>query len=147
MEQHLVADGKSEIFDLQKGVNGCHILCISARKYRKNAKNALKTICRTADLIKRGEISYCVCPEGTRNRGEGLLPFHDGVFKIAQRAGVPVVVVAVRGTEQIRKNAPWKRTTVYIDVLDVISVQDVQSLSSHELGGRAREEIAAAISV
>ena len=114
---------------------------------RENAKNAFKTINRAADLIKKGEISYCVYPEGTRNRSEGLLPFHDGVFKIAQKAEAPVVVVALRGTETIHKNAPRKRTVVYLDVIDVISADEVRSLSTHELGDKVREKITAATTV
>lgn len=113
---------------------------------RESAKNAIKTINRTADLIKKGVISFCVYPEGTRNYGKELLPFHDGVFKIAQKAGSPVVVVAVRETERIHKNAPWKRTTVYVDVLDVIEKEEVKNLSSHELGDKARKVILGAIS-
>ena len=121
--------------------------CLYTDIDRKNAKNALYTINRTAALIKSGVISYCVCPEGTRNKGEGLLPFHDGVFKIAQKASAPIVIVAVRGTELIHKNAPWKKTTVYIDVLDVIGVEDVKALTSHELGDKVYKEIQDAINV
>ena len=112
---------------------------------RQNAKNALKTINRTAALIKKGKISYCVYPEGTRNRGENLLPFHDGVFKIAQKAGAPIVVVSLRGTDLIHKNAPWRKTVVYLDVLDVISAEEVKTLSSHEIGDKVQLEITAAI--
>lgn len=114
---------------------------------RENAKNALKTINRTAALIKKGEISYCVYPEGTRNRGEELLPFHDGVFKIAQKAGAPIVVVSLRGTDLIHKNAPRKRTTVYLDVLDVISAEEVKNLSSHEIGDKVKKEITDVLNV
>ena len=114
---------------------------------RENAKNALKTINRTAALIKKGEISYCVYPEGTRNRGEELLPFHDGVFKIAQKAGAPIVVVCLRGADKIHKNTPWRKTVVYLDVLDVISAEEVQNLSSHEIGEKVKQEMTDALRV
>lgn len=38
-----------------------------------------------------------------------LLPFHNGVFKIAQKASVPIVVASIQGTEQIHKN--WYKPT------------------------------------
>lgn len=121
--------------------------CMYTSIDRENAKNALKTINRTADLIKKGVISFCVYPEGTRSRGEELLPFHDGVFKIAQKAGAPVVVAIVRGTDLIHKNAPWKKTKVFVDVLEVIGAEEVVSQSSHELGDRVREKMTDALSV
>ena len=47
--------------------------------------------------IKRGE-SVFIFPEGTRNRNETdlpLLPFHEGSFRIATKAGCPIVPVAI----------------------------------------------------
>lgn len=121
--------------------------CMYTEIDRENAKNALKTINRTAALIKKGEISYCVYPEGTRNRGEELLPFHDGVFKIAQKAGAPIVIVSLCGADLIHKNAPWRKTVVYLDVLDVISAEDVKNMSSHEIGDKVKNEITDALKV
>ena len=118
--------------------------CLYTAIDRENPKNAIKTIIRTADLIKSGEISYGVYPEGTRSKGVNMLPFHDGVFKIAQKASAPVVVVALRGTEKIHKNAPFKKTTVYLDVLSVIDAEKVTSLSSHEIADIAREQLLSA---
>ncbi len=87
---------------------------------RDNNREALKTINKMAALIKNDEASACIYPEGTRNKGEGLLPFHAGSFKVAQKAGAPVVVVALRGTNRIAKDGPFKKTDVYIDILKVI---------------------------
>lgn len=100
---------------------------------RDNARNAFKTINRTAGLIKDGVTNFGIYPEGTRSKSGNMLPFHDGVFKIAQKAGAPIVVVAISGTEKVHKNAPWKKTVVYFDVLEVIDAERVAKLSSHEL--------------
>ncbi|MBQ6727363.1 MAG: 1-acyl-sn-glycerol-3-phosphate acyltransferase [Clostridia bacterium] len=110
---------------------------------RDNPRNAIKTIVRAAELIKNGAASYGVYPEGTRSKSVNMLPFHDGVFKIAQKAGSPVVVVGVRGSEKVYENAPWKKTVVYVDVVDVIDAETATALSSHELSERVREKIAA----
>ena len=111
---------------------------------RSNARNALKTINLTAARIRGGGISYGVYPEGTRSKGKNMLSFHDGVFKIAQKAEVPIVVAGVTGTETVHKRAPWRRTIVRFDVLDVIGADKVKALSSHELAGIAYETLASA---
>ncbi|MBQ1295044.1 MAG: 1-acyl-sn-glycerol-3-phosphate acyltransferase, partial [Clostridiales bacterium] len=53
---------------------------------RENPRKAMETVNKAAELIRNDEVSMAVYPEGTRNFGEGLLPFHSGVFKIAQKA-------------------------------------------------------------
>ncbi|HCA04611.1 MAG TPA: hypothetical protein DEO32_01805, partial [Ruminococcaceae bacterium] len=75
-----------------------------------------------------------VYPEGTRNYGEGLLPFHNAVLKIAQKAEVPVVVLTAKGTYEIQKNFPLHKSVVKLDVTDVIPAGEVKSLSTAQLG-------------
>ena len=107
---------------------------------RENPRNAIKTINKAAELIHQEKISFGVYPEGTRNKsGKGLLPFHNGVLKIAQKANVPIVVVALRGTEKIRKNTPWHRTDVYLDVLDVLSAEYVKENSTAKMGEQIQQ--------
>ena len=111
---------------------------------RDNPRNAIKTIVRAAELIKNGAASYGVYPEGTRSKSVNILPFHDGVFKIAEKAEAPVVIAGIRGTEKVHKNAPWKKTVVYLDVLEVIDAETVKTLSSHELSEKAQSILAEA---
>ena len=68
-------------------------------------------------------VSIGIFPEGTRSKDGTLAEFKPGSFKIAQKAECPVVVCCMRGTENIAKNWPWKRTDVYMDILDVIEPQ------------------------
>lgn len=114
---------------------------------RDNPRNALKTIYEASDLLKSGS-SVMVYPEGTRNRNpeNGLLPFHNGVFKIAKRAEAPIVIMAVTGTEQVKKNAPWKRTDVKIKVADVLGLEFVMANNDREIGERVRAEMETVIS-
>jgi len=87
---------------------------------REDPRKALVTINKAAALISSGEASVGIYPEGTRSKECVLLPFHAGVFKIAQKAAVPIVVMTVAGTEAIHRNTPFRRTTVSIDILEVI---------------------------
>ena len=105
---------------------------------RENNREALKTILQAADYLKRGVCSMAVYPEGTRTKDGNMLPFHAGCFKVAQRAGVPLVVAAIRGTEQVMKNFPFKKTDVYLDILEVIDAERVKAMSTNELSDYSR---------
>ena len=106
---------------------------------RENPRKAMETINRAANLIKDDQVSIGVYPEGTRNFGEGLLPFHNGIFKIAQKANVPVVICGIKGAEQMKDNFPLHGTDIYFEVLDVIPAEEVKALHSNEIGDHARE--------
>ena len=108
---------------------------------RENPRNAVKTINRAADLMKRDVATVGVYPEGTRNYGDGLLPFHNAMFKIAQKADVPVAVMTVRGTYEIQKNFPLRRSDVYIDIIDVISAEEVKAAKTAFLGELVRDKM------
>jgi 1-acyl-sn-glycerol-3-phosphate acyltransferase len=42
-----------------------------------------------------------IFPEGHRSRGEGLLPFRSGAFKLATQSGVPIVPVSITGSYNV----------------------------------------------
>ena len=108
---------------------------------RENPRNAMMTIDRASKLLIANEVSIAVYPEGTRSKGCELLPFHNGVFKIAQKANVPVVVLTIQGTEKVKKNYPWKSTTVRIKVVDVIPAEHVKESKTSVIADEAREMI------
>lgn len=54
----------------------------------------------TSGVLHRGDV-LVVYPEGTRNATGTLLPFKDGAFRFADRAGVPVIPVGIHGTADI----------------------------------------------
>ena len=110
---------------------------------RENDRKALKTILTAADYLKRGLCSVGVYPEGTRSKTEELLPFHAGSFKIAQKAGVPLVIAAIRGTEHVFGNFPLKRTPVELRILETIPAEQVKGMSTQELAAHSRERIEA----
>lgn len=70
---------------------------------RKNIKEGLKTILEGVQKIKKG-VSIWIFPEGTRNEKDDpteLMPFKEGSLKIAEKAGCPVVPVALTGTAEV----------------------------------------------
>ena len=87
---------------------------------RDNPRNAVKTINRAVDLLKRDVATVAV-------------------FKIAQKAQVPVVVVTVRGTYEIQKNYPLHRSHVYIDLAEVLDAAEVRQTKTAVLGDKVRD--------
>lgn len=106
---------------------------------RENPRNAMKTIERASKLLENDEVSIAVYPEGTRSKDCTLLPFHNGVFKIAQKAHVPVVVTTIQGTEKVKDNYPWKSTTVRISVVKVLDADHVKATKTSDISDEVRE--------
>ncbi len=62
---------------------------------RSNRKRALGAMSEVVTALRERNTSIWIFPEGTRNRGRGLLPFKKGAFHTAVQAGVPIVPVCV----------------------------------------------------
>lgn len=105
---------------------------------RENPRKAIVTINRAARLMKNNEVSVGVYPEGTRCKTGGMLPFHNGVFRVAQKADAPIVVLAIAGTEQIHKRTPFRSTDVFVHVADVISAEEAGQMKTDAIGARVR---------
>lgn len=87
---------------------------------RGSPKSAAKSIARAAELIKSGAVSVGVFPEGHRGTSYELQEFKAGCFKAASKAGCPIVVATICGTEKVHKNFPFRKTDVYFDVVEVV---------------------------
>lgn len=78
---------------------------------RENVREGLKTILQGIEQVKEG-YSVFIMPEGTRNHEEGILPFHEGSFKIAEKSNCAIVPVAMTHTDDILENhMPWIHKT------------------------------------
>ena len=108
---------------------------------RENPRKAIVTINKAAKLLKKQEVSVGIYPEGTRSKNCRLLPFHNGVFKIAQKAEVPIVVLSITGTEKISKRTPFQHTDVYLDVLEVFPSENIKELKTEMIGMMVRQLI------
>lgn len=106
---------------------------------RENPKNALVTINKAADYLKNQVVSVGIFPEGTRNKtSEPLLEFKNGALKIATKAQVPIVVVALKNTREVQHNFPWKRTHIYVHI-EVISAEEVKNSNTAKLSEHVYE--------
>ena len=110
---------------------------------RENDREALKTILNCIRLIKEDKASVAVFPEGYVSKEHKLHHFRSGVFKIAQKAKVPVVVCTLRDTHHIYANLPkLKPCYVELHLVGVIPAEELESVTAVEVGNRAYEMMA-----
>ena len=110
---------------------------------RENDREALKTILRCIQLLKNDTVSIAVFPEGRINAHRKLAHFRPGVFKIAQKADVPIAVCTLQGTNHvIPRLLKLKKSTVDIHVLDVIRPEQFREESTVQIAERIYEMMA-----
>lgn len=104
---------------------------------RENDREALKTIINCIRLIQEDQVSIAVFPEGYTSMDGLLHPFRSGVFKIAQKAKVPIVVCTVRNTNKVFKNIKTLTPTdIHLHLLAVIQPEEFEGVTAVELGSR-----------
>ncbi len=107
---------------------------------RNNDRAALKTILKCIQLLKEDKVSVCVFPEGYTSKDGKLHHFRNGVFKIAQKANVPIVVCTLQNTRQIFKNmAKLKHADVPVHLVEVIPAEELKGLTTVQIGERVYE--------
>lgn len=107
---------------------------------RENDREALKTILRCIQIIKEDKASIVVFPEGYVSMDGRLRHFRSGSFKIAQKAGVPIVVCTVRNTKRLMKNLlALRKSWGEVHLVDVIDAETVKSMPTPELAEKVYE--------
>ena len=109
---------------------------------RNDDRQALQVILRCIRLIREDQVSIAVFPEGSTNHDELLHSFRPGVFKIAQKAGVPIVVCTLQGTRGIVKNALHGGTDVKLKLLEVIPAAELKGKTAVEISDRVHRMMA-----
>ena len=104
---------------------------------RENDRQALKVILRCIQLVRDEKMNLAVFPEGWCTLDGRLQHFRPGVFKIAQKTKVPIVVCTVNNTQQIFDNLPkLKRTDVELHLLDVVQPEEYEGLTTVQLADK-----------
>lgn len=110
---------------------------------RKDIRQGMKTILAATEKAKTG-ISIFIFPEGTRNRmPDTFLPFHEGSFKIAEKAGVPIVPVTINNSGAVFEDhfPKIKRATVIIEYGKPIYLNALSKEERKGIGGRVQKII------
>ena len=104
---------------------------------RENDREALKTILTCIRILKEDKASVAVFPEGGIDDDLLLHHFRPGVFKIAQKANVPIVVCTLKNTKVVVKNLmKWKRSDVEMKVLEVIPAEELKGVTTVDIADR-----------
>jgi 1-acyl-sn-glycerol-3-phosphate acyltransferase len=91
--------GKKELLKapiLGYGMGFVNVIAID----RSNRERAVETIRIATERLRSG-ISFGVCAEGTRSYPGEMLPFKKGAFHMAVEAGVPIVPMALKNSDQL----------------------------------------------
>ena len=112
---------------------------------RENDREALKTILRCIQILKEDKASIAVFPEGGILSEDGKLHhFRPGVFKIAQKANVPIVVCTLKNTKDVVRNIKHlKPSSVEMKVLEVIPAEELKGVTTVDIAHRCYELMAA----
>ena len=107
---------------------------------RENDREALKTILRCIDMIRQDKVSIGVFPEGYVSLDGRLRHFRGGVFKIAQKTGVPIVVCTIRNTKKAMRDLfAMRKTWIELHLVDVVSAEDVKAAATMDMAERVYE--------
>ncbi len=99
-----------------------------------SGRRALKSMEKAAGLIRDGR-SVIIFPEGTRTEDGSLLPFKQGGFLLAGKAGVPIVPVTINGGMRIN---PKNRIELYPGT---IRIRFSDPIPTEGVGGKERERL------
>ncbi len=113
---------------------------------RGDRKSSIKVLGEMEDRLTK-RVSVMVFPEGTRSASGELGEFKDGAFKVAIKAGVPILPLAVIGTRDALIKHDWRFGSSHAEVrvLDPIPTDGLSKHDAADLRERARTAIAAAL--
>lgn len=103
---------------------------------RSDIKQGLKTILTGIEKVKSG-ISICIFPEGTRNKtNDTFLEFHEGSFKIAEKAGCPIIPMTINNSADIFEDhlPKIRKTHVVLEYGKPIIIKELPKEDQKRLG-------------
>lgn len=111
---------------------------------RENDREALKTILKCIELLKEDQVSIGVFPEGWVSMDEKLHPLRPGVFKIAQKANVPIVVCTLQDTQNVvPRIKKLKSSQIQVHILEVIQPEEIKGVPTVKIAERVHGLMAA----
>ena len=101
---------------------------------RENDREALKTIINCVRLLKEDEASVGVFPEGYIKPDRKLHRFRSGVFKIATKTNVPIVVCTITNTNHLVRNfLRLKPTDIDLHLVKTIRPEEYAGMKTTEI--------------
>jgi 1-acyl-sn-glycerol-3-phosphate acyltransferase len=111
----------------------------------RSDKKSRAQVLETAASYLRRQCSVMFFPEGTRSRDGRVRRFSDGAFRLAIKEGVPVLPIAIDGTDDaLPKHSIWFNPDVEqirVRVLDPVDTSGYEPSQARELQRRVRARI------
>jgi 1-acyl-sn-glycerol-3-phosphate acyltransferase len=109
---------------------------------RHNKEAAMQSIEKGAAGLRAGQ-SILIFPEGTRSKTDELLPFKKGGFRMAIKAGAPIIPVAISGgrAAMVKGSPIIHPVTLTIRIGEPIETRDVDVSDRDRLIERVRQQI------
>jgi 1-acyl-sn-glycerol-3-phosphate acyltransferase len=108
------------------------------------SRDSLEAMTKQAKQALDAGVSLIAFAEGSRTRDGHVQEFKKGIFRIAQRFGVPIVPMSIVGSYQFFQTGDWMlypgRITVYLH--DTIETSQVARASVEELRQRVQDIVA-----
>lgn len=112
---------------------------------RKDIRQSLRAIQQAQKSLESGQ-SMVIFPEGTRSKGREIGAFKPGSLKLAQKAGVPILPVAIDGSYHLyEERGRISATTVKVTIMPLIPAETVVEESSSDLMNRVFGDIRKAL--
>lgn len=117
-----------------------HMKCVFMD--RSDVRQSLKVINQAADYLKAG-YSMVIFPEGTRSKGENLGEFKAGSLKLALKAGVPIVPIAIDGSYRIMEQNGFRIRPAHVNItiFDPIFTEGLSKEAAAELPEKVKNII------
>lgn len=112
---------------------------------RRNTARSRVVMAALGERMRRTSLKVIFFPEGTRNRGKGLLPFKKGAFVMAIQLGIPIVPFVINGARAVkgRKDFLVRAGTIHVEFLPPIETVNMTYGDRDVLSDRARSAILA----
>lgn len=113
---------------------------------RENRAGAIETLKRAAEESRAG-VSFVIMPEGTRSTTGELLPFKRGGFHLALDTGLPILPVAILGSDALMRKGSWYILpgAIHVSVRPVVGTGALGRQHIDELLERVRSAISAGL--
>lgn len=112
---------------------------------RKNMRQSVQAMHEAVDSVRAG-YSLVIFPEGTRSRGGPVAEFKAGSFKLALKAGVPIVPVTIDGSWRLYEERKTLGSgSVRVTVHPPIATEGLSREESAALPERVRAVVASAL--
>lgn len=109
--------------------------------HRDDMKQSLQAILEGIKELKEGQ-SIIIFPEGTRSKGSEMAEFKAGSFKLATKANVPIVPIAIKNTHKVlEEKGRIEKATVYVNVGEMIDVAALSAEEKKELPKRVESKV------